>query len=136
MVPIAMVALLALGASPQCADVPSRASSAYWDYIEDCGCEKLDPPSRASSDYERYRKACADWRSRNPKLVTVAPATPRPVEPICQDVPSRAASAYWDYIEDCGCEKLDPPSQASSDYQRFRKACADWRSRNPGATAP
>ena len=119
------------GTPAECADAPSRASSGYWTYIDNCGCSKLDPPSRASSDYDRYAKACASYRERNPAVKTFA--SPAPKE--CSDVPSRASASFWTYVDNCGCSKLDPPSRASSDYDRYAKACADWRARNPGTAA-
>jgi hypothetical protein len=54
-------------------DPPSRASSEYWEYVEDCGCERVDPPSRASLDYRRFQRACSRWRERNPRTVVVTP---------------------------------------------------------------
>jgi hypothetical protein len=41
------------------APAPSRASSAYWDYVAVCGCDSVDPVSAASLDYERWVAACA-----------------------------------------------------------------------------
>jgi hypothetical protein len=38
---------------------PSRASSAYWDHLEVCGCAHVEPLSRASTDYERWVSICA-----------------------------------------------------------------------------
>lgn len=53
--------------SPECANPPSAAYGFYWDYIEACGCAKLDAPSRASLIHDRFVKACSDWRQRNPR---------------------------------------------------------------------
>jgi hypothetical protein len=130
----ALVLLVALAAADtpvarECASPPSRAESGYWSYIEACGCSQLDPPSRASADYDRYMKACADWRERQVRAV----APPRSAAPECDDPPSRAADGYWDYIEACGCARLEAPSKASSDHDRFMQACAGWRERNPQA---
>lgn len=132
-----LVALLGLALSEapvprECAAPPSRAESGYWSYIESCGCAQLDPPSRAAADYDRYLKACSDWRERQSQAVVSRPqATPE-----CDDPPSRAADGYWDYIEACGCARLEAPSKASDDHDRFMKACAGWRERNPQATEP
>ena len=126
---------LALSEAPvprECAAPPSRAESGYWSYIESCGCARLDPPSRASADHDRFMKACSDWRERQSQAVVSRPqATPE-----CDDPPSRAAEGYWDYIEACGCARLEAPSKASDDHDRFMKACAGWRERNPQAAEP
>jgi hypothetical protein len=45
--------------------------------------------------------------------------------------PSRASDAYWEYIPACGCSRLEPLSHASSDYDRYLKACAEFRERYP-----
>lgn len=59
----------------ECKNPPSRASDSYWDYIEACGCSRLEPPSRASSDYDRFLKACGRWRERNPQVNMTVPGT-------------------------------------------------------------
>ena len=51
--------------------------------------------------------------------------------PECGNAPSRTSEFYWDYIEACGCQNLEAPSSASSDYERFLNACSRWRQRNP-----
>ena len=77
----------------QCGDPPSRASLAYWDYLQRCGCAGVDPPSRASNDYERFMAIC-----------TVPPTAPPPPAPSptpfsrlwpqgTRDIPMPAASA-------------------------------------------
>lgn len=128
---------LANGAgAAECANPPSRAGSGYWDYIEACGCARLDPPSRASQDHQRYLKACSQWRQRNQPAHVVAPQGDparggRSAAPECANPPSRAAEGYWDYVEACGCARLDAPSSASPDHERFMQACSQWRQRNP-----
>lgn len=62
----------------ECRNPPSRVSPSYWDYIDTCGCAKLDPPSRASEDHGRFLKACSEWRERNPKVEVTVPATATP----------------------------------------------------------
>jgi hypothetical protein len=52
----------------------------------------------------------------------------------CRNPPSRASDGYWDYIAACGCARLEAPSRASSDHDRFLKACSDWRARNAQST--
>jgi hypothetical protein len=128
--------------SSYCRNPPSRASESYWDYIGACGCARLEAPSRASSDHDRFVKACSEWRERNPQLTValpdptagdpVAPASPPPRE--CQSPPSRVSDSYWTFIDACGCAALTAPSRASSDHDRFVKACSDWRQRNPSST--
>ena len=54
--------------------------------------------------------------------------------PECVNPPSRASDSYWTYIEACGCSRLDAPSGASSDHDRFLAACSAWRQRNPEIT--
>ena len=49
----------------------------------------------------------------------------------CRTPPSRVSAGYWDFIEACGCAGLEAPSRASSDYDRYLKACSRWRERNP-----
>ncbi len=135
-----VVMALALGQSepPECRNPPSRASDVYWGFIEACGCDKLVTPSEASDEYERFMKACSEWRERNrPLTVVVAPASPGDTVAVprtpseCQSPPSGVSDAYWVYIDACGCAKLEPPSRASSEFDRFWKACGDWRRRNP-----
>jgi hypothetical protein len=141
---IALLVGLALGAdAPECSNPPSRASDAYWPFIEACGCDALEPPSAASEDHARFLSACSDWRQRNPHTtVIVAEPTPSsPPDPIvttsrtdspeCRNPPSRTSSSYWSYLEACGCANVDPPSRASADYDRFLKTCSGWRERNP-----
>lgn len=96
---------------------PSRASDAYWEYIPACGCSRLEPLSNASSDYDRYLKACAEFRERYPYT---APGRE------CAAPPPRASDSYWTFIDACGCGNLHAPSRASSDYDRFMKACSDF----------
>ena len=135
---------LAAGAdAPECRNPPSRSSDAYWSFIEACGCERLEAPSAASEDHERYLSACSAWRQRNPPTdVVVTEATPvssgqaagevKREEPSeCRNPPSRASSAYWSFIDACGCANLEAPSRASADHDRYLKACSDWRQRNP-----
>jgi len=57
-----------------------------------------------------------------------------PESSFCRNPPSRASDAYWDYIGTCGCARLEAPSRASSDHDRFVKACSEWRERNPQLT--
>lgn len=132
---VVLLVALAMAETPvprECVAPPSRAESGYWNYIEACGCAQLEPPSRASSDYDRYLKACSAWRERQAQAVASRPlATPE-----CDDPPSRASDGYWDYIEACGCSRLEAPSKASADHDRFMKDCADWRERNPQAVEP
>jgi hypothetical protein len=85
-------------ASPprDCRIPPSRASDAYWTYIESCGCGVLLAPSRASLDYDRYWKACNDFieleRRRMLGLPSPSPAaSPQPI-PSPTPSPSPAAS--------------------------------------------
>lgn len=128
--------------SARCRNPPSRASDSYWGYIGACGCARLEAPSRASSDYDRFLKACSEWRERNPQLTVtlpdptagdpVTPASPLPRE--CQSPPSRVSDSYWSFIDACGCASLTVPSRATSDYDRFVKACSNWRQRNPSST--
>lgn len=40
--------------------------------------------------------------------------------------PPRASLRFWEHVEACGCAGIEPPSQASPDYGRWRKTCADW----------
>src|SRR5678815_760412 len=131
MLPLVMLAVLATGpAEPaECRNPPPRASSAYWTYVESCGCERLEAPPRASSDHDRFLKTCSAWRERN---VTRA-GTARPE---CGNPPSRAASGYWEYIDACGCAGLDEPPLASSDHERYMRACGSWRERNPEIVVP
>lgn len=122
--------LLSLAAAPlagasECASPPPRASDAYWNYIDACGCAKLDPPARASLDYDRFLKACSAWRQRNTRIGTGRPARPARG---CETPPPRGSDAYWDFVDTCGCSKLETPSRASADYDRFLKACGQWRS--------
>jgi hypothetical protein len=153
---LALAVFLAVPA--ECRTPPSRTSSAYWSFIEACGCSGLEAPSRASSDYDRYLKACSQWRERNPYLAAApsprpspsptagpqpspaaTPAAPVPATPVsreCATPPSRTSGAYWGFIEACGCASLEAPSRASSDYDRYEKACAQWRERNPYLAAP
>ena len=49
----------------------------------------------------------------------------------CKTPPARVSSGYWDFIEACGCSGLEAPSRASSDYDRYLKACSRWRERKP-----
>jgi hypothetical protein len=131
---IALLLGLALGGasdSPECRNPPSRSSDAYWSFIEACGCAKVDPVPRASLDYDRFMKACSQWRERNTQIV--APRSSR--SPECRNPPSSASASFWDFIDACGCASLEPPSRASGDYDRYMKACSDWRERNPGADA-
>lgn len=158
-----LVVAVSLGAgtavAQDCAgDPPSRVSDAYWAYLEACGCAKTSPVPRASNEYERYTKTCAAWRTRNPQLTvvlqagaspspgsvpspspgpgtvtTAAPSTPS-AECRTGDVPSRTSSAFWTHIEACGCERTAAVPRASSDYDRYLKACSEWRQRNPGTT--
>lgn len=137
------VVLASLADSPECRNAPSRTSDAYWDYVDACGCANLEAPSRASQDYDRFLKACSRWRERNPQVNVIvsnpplAGSTPSaagtsPADSAeCRNTPSRASDSYWDYIEACGCAKLEAPSSASQDYDRFLKACSRWRERNP-----
>jgi hypothetical protein len=136
---VATLATASPGGPRECGNPPARASEFYWDYIESCGCAKLDPPSRASSDYSRYMKACSQWRERNQGSVAAgsdgtASDAARPGRE-CEDPPSRVSPAYWTFIDACGCAKVDPPSSSSSDYPRYLKACGEWREKNP-ALAP
>lgn len=140
MLELALLAALGMaspGGGRECGSPPARASEFYWDYIESCGCAKLDPPSRASSDYSRYMKACSAWRERNPGTIAGSPdaADPTSTARECENPPSRVSEAYWTFVDSCGCSKLDPPSSSSSDYPRYLKACAQWREKNP-ALAP
>ena len=48
-----------------------------------------------------------------------------PESSFCRNPPSRASDAYWDYIGTCGCARLEAPSRASSDHDRFVKACSE-----------
>jgi hypothetical protein len=54
--------------------------------------------------------------------------------PECRNPPARTSDAYWPFIEACGCASLEAPSRASSDYDRYLKACSGWRERNPSLT--
>jgi hypothetical protein len=141
--PTVFLMALALVSPPgarECESPPPRTSDFYWDFIDACGCAKLDPPSRASSDYERYMKACGQWRERNPPGVVVDPnaraADSSQTAPECGNPPSRTSDFYWGYIDACGCANLDPPSSASSDYARFLKACGQWRQNTPQVAVP
>lgn len=72
------VALADPATSQECANPPSRASDAYWSYIDACGCAAVDAPSRASLDYDRYVRACSDWRQRNPQVNVIMSPSPTP----------------------------------------------------------
>src|SRR5262245_2114494 len=118
---------LAMGSTagaPECASPPPRVSDAYWSYIDACGCARLDPPARASLDYDRFLKACSAWRERNSH--GNAPVRPLSAQ-TCAAPPARGSEAYWDFIDACGCGKLDAPSRASADHDRFLKACSESR---------
>lgn len=81
MLSLALLAVLASGEGSQCANPPSRASDAYWDYVDSCGCANLDPVSRASQDWDRFSRACRQWRERNPQVnvvIVASPAAPSP----------------------------------------------------------
>ncbi len=138
--------MLGLGLAGQaessfCRNPPPRAADTYWDYIAACGCARLEAPSRASSDHERFLKACSDWRERNPQS-TVSLPDPTAGDPVtpslppreCQNPPSRVSDVYWTFIDTCGCASLTVPSRAAAEYDRFVKACSDWRRRNPSST--
>lgn len=63
---------------------------------------------------------------------TSAPApSPTPAGPECGTPKSRTSDGYWTHIDACGCASLDAPSRASQGYERFTKACSQWRQRNP-----
>jgi len=131
MLPVVM--LVALAAPPaECRNPPPRASSAYWTFVESCGCERLEAPPRASSDYDRFLKTCSAWRERN-MARAVSPVAARPE---CGNPPARAASGYWDYVDACGCAGLQEPPLASSDHERYLRSCASWRERNPEVLVP
>ncbi len=142
-------------AAQECAaDPPSRVSDAYWGYLEACGCARTAPVPRASNDYDRYLKTCSAWRARNPQLTVVvkdvapapntggapSPATTSVVSSTaaaeCRsgDAPLRTSTAFWGFIESCGCERTSAVPRASLDYDRYLKACSDWRQRNPSTT--
>jgi hypothetical protein len=63
-------------------------------------------------------------------LVGLALQAP-PVPAECATPPGVASASYWLYVESCGCASLEAPPAASEDYERFLKACAEWRQRNP-----
>jgi hypothetical protein len=80
----------------ECRFPPSRATDAYWSYIDSCGCGILHPPSRASLDYDRFMKACDDFSERQMRRMMGLPspspaATPRP-SPSPESSPSPRAS--------------------------------------------
>lgn len=122
------LALAPFADAPECGSPPPRTSDSYWGYIDACGCAKLDPPARASLDYDRFLKACSAWRQRNAQRPTGRPERPARG---CETPPPRGSDAYWDFVDTCGCSKLDTPSRASADYERFLKACGQWRSAEP-----
>lgn len=129
MLSLVLLAACTLGGveAAECKSPPPPASSSYWTFIEACGCSHLGSPPVASLDHPRYLKACAQWRERN--LTTHALSRTAPIE--CGAPPARASSAYWDYVEACGCTSLTEPPAASADHDRYMRACADWRERNP-----
>ena len=139
---LALVFMVAGADGPsECANPPSRVLDSYWDYIEACGCSKLEAPSRASSAHGRYMKACSAWRERNPAARFSSPEpepspSPSPAARECTNPPSRIASDYWDHLESCGCAGVEAPPRASDDFQRFRKTCSDWREDNPVIVRP
>jgi hypothetical protein len=119
-------------AGQECANPPSRASDAFWTYVEACGCARIEPLSQASPDHDRLLAACARWSARNPQVIVASPTpSPTALGQGCGAPPSRASDAYWAYVDRCGCGQLVAPSAASSDYERFMKACGGWRERNP-----
>ena len=118
---------------------PSRASSDHDRYLKAC-----------ASWRERNPAAVRPWVSPSP-LPPGSPAPPRPstipgatpvplatpvapaeapVSAECAHPPSRVSGGYWPFIDACGCASVEAPSRASADYERYEKACAQWRERN------
>jgi hypothetical protein len=60
---LAALALLVLPAWAESIDcnspAPSRAASAYWDYLSVCGCTRAEPVSQGSLEYDKWLRICA-----------------------------------------------------------------------------
>jgi len=75
-----------------CGIPPSRASDAYWTFIEACGCGILYAPSRASLDYDRFMKACDDFAERQMRRMMGLPGPSPAASPQPSPSPSPSAS--------------------------------------------
>jgi hypothetical protein len=134
-------------AGGECDQRPSRASDAYWKYLERCGCNDVPAVSSASADYDKWTAACQKWRLDHPQPAATPAPSPSPVaspaasvkrrrSPDCASAPSRSSSSYWSYLERCGCEDAEPVSGASPDYDRWAAACDEWKKKNAYTEKP